>query len=363
MGETDLCFRLTEDSWLIRGASRGALYDLASGNVYSINHVARNALDLLEGGQSISQVLAATPEITREELVSYLQSLEDLSLGRFVAEPGQPREPLCAPVFHLNLVWLELTEGCNLRCVHCYADSSPEKKRVDSLSHEDWLRVIAEAHELGSRRLQFIGGEPFAYGDRLFHLAEYARSLGYDLIEVFTNGTLLNDNRIRNLKELGMCVAVSFYGNDAQIHDAITQRRGSFTKTLAGIKKLHAAEVPTRVAVIAMRANEHVLHETIELIKQEAGVEDIGYDVVRPSGRGCSSELASESLIQAHLLAEPRFPKVKREEFLKRRFGHNCFADELCITATGDVFPCIMERDIILGNVQMAPLPAIVQDF
>ncbi len=28
----------------------------------------------------------------------------------------------------LSFIWLELTARCNLECVHCYADSSPERR-------------------------------------------------------------------------------------------------------------------------------------------------------------------------------------------------------------------------------------------
>lgn len=32
------------------------------------------------------------------------------------------------------------------------------------------------------------------------------------------------------------------------------------------------------------------------------------------------------------------------------RYGHNCFSKEVCATSSGHVYPCIMERDVSLGQ-------------
>lgn len=60
----------------------------------------------------------------------------------------------------LDFLWLELTNGCNLACKHCYAESGPGADTDDVLGVEKWLELIDEARELGCRQVQFIGGEP-----------------------------------------------------------------------------------------------------------------------------------------------------------------------------------------------------------
>jgi len=39
----------------------------------------------------------------------------------------------------LDFLWLELTSRCNLRCIHCYAESSPSPEQTDVLSAEDYF--------------------------------------------------------------------------------------------------------------------------------------------------------------------------------------------------------------------------------
>ena len=65
----------------------------------------------------------------------------------------------------LQFLWLELTNRCNLRCVHCYTDSHPGSGHRDRLTTEDLESVLRQAYALGCRSVQFIGGEPQLYRD------------------------------------------------------------------------------------------------------------------------------------------------------------------------------------------------------
>jgi MoaA/NifB/PqqE/SkfB family radical SAM enzyme len=57
----------------------------------------------------------------------------------------------------LDFLWLELTNRCNLRCVHCYTESHPLSGDRDILTANDYDRLMREAYELGCRKMQFIG--------------------------------------------------------------------------------------------------------------------------------------------------------------------------------------------------------------
>ncbi|MDD5638877.1 MAG: SPASM domain-containing protein [Candidatus Pacebacteria bacterium] len=44
----------------------------------------------------------------------------------------------------------------------------------------------------------------------------------------------------------------------------------------------------------------------------------------------------------------------------KAHYGHNCFSEKICVTASGDILPCIMERNIVLGNILEKSLEEII---
>src|SRR5919201_1837389 len=92
----------------------------------------------------------------------------------------------------LSFLWLELTNRCNLHCVHCYTESDPYSGDHDLLTAEDYQGIMREARDLGCRRIQLIGGEP-QLNPEFGRLLRYAVNVGFEFVEVFTNLTRLDD--------------------------------------------------------------------------------------------------------------------------------------------------------------------------
>ena len=141
-----------------------------------------------------------------------------------------------------------------------------KKKENKKISFEKWKELIADSYDLGCRRCQFIGGEPTLYRgeneETVFDLAEHAKTIGFEFIEIFTNGSLLTEEKIKRIKKLGLNVAVSLYSSDETTHDAITKVPGSFKKTTRALELLNEAGIPTRVETVLMRPNEKTIKET-----------------------------------------------------------------------------------------------------
>ena len=86
---------------------------------------------------------------------------------------------------------IELTYGCNLRCVHCYTDcyNQPELIRERELPFSDVIRTLDQLQTAGVLWVCLTGGEIFMRPDfREIYLA--ARQRGF-LITLFTNATLV----------------------------------------------------------------------------------------------------------------------------------------------------------------------------
>ncbi len=113
-------FTLNPDCILVSGALRGALYDLKSGKIFSIDQNSAKILERLENGSNLGTALENT-DFGIEELLGYLSHLEILGLGKFV-DNDYPRKKIeiKKPKEELNFIHLELTERCNLHCLHCY---------------------------------------------------------------------------------------------------------------------------------------------------------------------------------------------------------------------------------------------------
>jgi len=148
----------------------------------------------------------------------------------------------------LDFLWLELTARCNLKCIHCYAESAPIPKFQDKLTPQDYFRLIDEASFLACRKIQFIGGEPTLVRE-LPDFIKHARKRGFEFIEVFTNGTTISDKLLQCFMDNDVAVAISFYSDKAEIHDDITKKFGSHKATLRNIKRILGAGLRIRAGI------------------------------------------------------------------------------------------------------------------
>jgi MoaA/NifB/PqqE/SkfB family radical SAM enzyme len=167
---------------------------------------------------------------------------------------------------------IKLTSRCNLRCVMCkYWQTETEQ----TLTSPRWREVFAELVELGCRKLHFSGGEVFLRRDFL-DLVEDARRLGLK-VNLTTNGTLLDRERVRRLVALGVnSVSISLDGPGATAHDRIRGQRHAFKRSVRTLRRLRAASdrLRLRINFVVMRGNYRHLPAMVRLAG-ELGVQEL----------------------------------------------------------------------------------------
>jgi len=267
-------------------------------------------------------------------------------LGEAVAEHA-PKEWNRATLLEgsgWDMLFLELTARCNERCLHCYAESTPE--RTETLPDEVVTRVIASAKEAGFTLIQLTGGDPLI-APMCVAAARQAKDLGLR-VEVYTNGLALHGEVFDELAALDVSFAFSFYSYDAETHDEITRRPGSHARTLDAIRQSVEAGLKVRVSIVILAHNDEDLLPTIELI-ESVGVDPdaIRYDRERRVGRGEDGE-------EVVLPADPR-ANTHGIGGERPRFG-----GKVAVRPDGAVVPCIFDRDTVLGNVFDDDLGAII---
>jgi MoaA/NifB/PqqE/SkfB family radical SAM enzyme len=201
----------------------------------------------------------------------------------------------------------------------------------------DWKRTLIDAYKLGCRKVQFIGGEPTIY-PHLIELIETSRQLGYTFIEVFTNGTHFTENIKQAFLVYQVSLAFSVYSAEDSIHDAVTLRRGSHARTIESLKWALQVGLSVRASIIDVGINSEGIERTIASLK-ELGVTSIGVDRNRGIGRG-TSNTTTDSLL---------------DELCGR-----CWQGKLCVTPSGEIFPCIFSRFAPVGNIRNG-LSSVIQ--
>ncbi len=356
-------FALREHCFLVNGAKRGAIYDLKKGDIFSINGDALKLLKLCESGFSIQDVVEKLnfPE-NKSELFLYLNSLKENNIGIFLNKHEQIKKIDIGEFEHkIDFMWLEVTNKCNLKCVHCYNDKLNDGSYFESRDNENRMRVITDAYSLGCRKIQFIGGEPFLLGEKLLELVEFTKNKGYDFVEVFTNGMLVEEKQIDFIAKHNVSIAVSFYGPNSNVHNQVTLDASSFDRTVNNLKKMKKAGLKIRIGLIIMDINQNYIKETVDFLKKELMIDNVTYDIVRPVGRGVNEKLIPIKFVEMRQSKSKKFSKCSLDMFRKMKNGHNCFSSKICITANGEVIPCIMERRIIFGNAFKSDLESIIE--
>lgn len=339
---------INENVLFVPGAWNGAIYDFVRNRIFSISHDANNLiLRLIAGGK-----------IETEEERDYITKLEKESLFRCDFQFQEYIVPVTFD-YKLNFAWLEVTQGCNLRCVHCYEGEVHKSNAAVVLSMREWEKIIEELAYLNCPNIQFIGGEPSCYRG-IISLMDYAGQYKFKSISFFTNATLITDEMIDCFKRNNVRLHISIYGHNALVHDSITLVNGSFDKTVANIKKLLANGITVSAAVIIMRENEEFYEKIVAFLKR-LGIRSDKFDLVREvSGCKQNCHLATrKDLIEKKYRSKPKF-SINQSYFNFASRFNTCWYGKLAITEDGNVLPCVFERNINYGNVRSASIKEIL---
>lgn len=159
-----------------------------------------------------------------------------------------------------DIVYLELTRACNLKCIHCLNNSGIKQK--DELTKEDLLKLIKNFSSHGVQEIRFTGGEPLLFNG-IYDLIKFATEEGI-CTSLGTNGTLVTKEVAKKLKESGLKkVVVSIDGNK-KIHDKIRGKK-NYQKAMNGLKYLQKNGINVRVNSVIMKSN---MDDVIKLAKK-----------------------------------------------------------------------------------------------
>lgn len=309
----------------------------ADGHHASISGIFAESLNKLISGT------AQTQDIQRLQLLEkqhhWLQGLSQATTNNRSLQPlimGQS----------LGMLFIELTDQCNERCIHCYASSSPDCN--DFLTLDEIKHSLDTARKMGRAFVQFTGGDPLIHKE-LVAAVEYAFKLDFQGIEVYTNGLLLSETLLTKLAPYQPRISFSLYADNAETHDAITQLSGSWKKTLSAMKRAKNMGFDIRAGIALMPENIACVERMAPFLEREVGLDakHVRFDPVKQTGRGQFMDGAKQILIApSHA---PKTGDIRR--------------GKLCIAANGNVYPCVFSRKVSLGNIRQQPLLQIIEQL
>ena len=179
------------------------------------------------------------------------------------------------------VVW-STTRTCNLKCIHCYTDSS-NIAYSNELSTDEGFKLIDDLASFKIPSLLFSGGEPLTRKD-LFNLIEKASNR--DIRPVLsTNGTLIDRDKAQALKDAGIVyVGISLDGME-DVNDHFRGVKGAFSKAMKGFENCRAVGQRVGLRLTLTKRNYKDLSKIFEFIEHEGINRACFYHLVY-SGRG-----------------------------------------------------------------------------
>lgn len=260
--------------------------------------------------------------------------------------------------YRLTRLHVDISSRCNENCIHCYIPTC--KKR--SLMTEDMFDVILrQSKAMNVLNITISGGEPMLNPSLNSFLQKCkVNNLSVNLL---TNLTLLTEDLLDIISDNPLIsVQTSLYAMDEKIHDAITQQRGSFKKTISAIKRLREKNVPLQINCPIMKLNSKHYVDVLNfarLLNIEADSDYLLYGSYDFSKNNLSCRLdvdEIEHIVHEKLSKPIDFDNIKEKVEIKKVEAEDPICpvckNSLCISNTGDVYPCEGWQSLIIGNLK-----------
>ncbi len=267
---------------------------------------------------------------------------------------------------------VHFTHKCNLKCRHCFQESSPFSNLYEEMSVSSWIKIFKQLEFYNVSDIVLSGGEPLFYKN----FNELFREISnYRLrFSILTNGMLINEENIKSLVQPNVSLTISMDGYNSKDHDYI-RGKGAFNRITSILEKLKENKASVTLSHTIHKKNYHNI-ESFMKFALKTGVKSVGFLTIDPLGRAIHNRelLFSPSEIneidkRIKLLKKEYAGKVRIDYIDPMNVGGNSSDSDIIscaagttrigIDASGFVYPCVMgfgEKELRLGNLQTEDL-------
>ncbi|NDV47705.1 radical SAM protein [Paludibacter sp. 221] len=189
---------------------------------------------------------------------------------------------------NLDVLIFELTDACNERCKFCYnhwkgTDNVVKQEKTNYAKTKKVLQKVFSQADVGS--ISFSGGEPMLF-PRIHDLILFTRFHKTN-VSVLTNGTLVTEQDLRIFSQLGVSrIQIPIHSANPETHDAVTQVKGSWEKSVNTVQKIVAQDADKFSTVLVLtKQNLPDLNDTLSLY-HDLGIQSVLVNRFNIGGEG-----------------------------------------------------------------------------
>jgi len=164
------------------------------------------------------------------------------------------------------VIW-EVTQACDLECVHCRA-SAQSGRHPHELTTVQGYRLLNEIRSFGEPLMVFTGGDPLKRPD-LYDLLRHSVKIGLRTNVTPSATPLLTAEAIDKFKDAGVSrMAISVDGPDAATHDDFRGIPGTFDRAMEALRHARDIGLDTQFQTTVTRRNMHRLPEIARIVEE-----------------------------------------------------------------------------------------------
>jgi len=164
------------------------------------------------------------------------------------------------------VIW-EVTQACDLACVHCRASAQPERHPHELTTGQGYA-LLDEIRAFGEPLMVFTGGDPLKRPD-LLDLVRYSVKIGLRTNVTPSATPLLTPQAIDGFKAAGVSrMAISVDGPEAATHDSFRGIPGTFDRAMLALRHARDIGLDTQFQTTVTRRNMDRLAEVAEIVKE-----------------------------------------------------------------------------------------------
>jgi len=157
-----------------------------------------------------------------------------------------------------KVIW-ELTNNCNMHCVHCC--NAFERKRNRDIDLNKALSLVDVLRDNAVSKVVLGGGEPLLFKG-IFDLLSALSAAGMK-VTLASNGYLI-ERYIEDLKKIEQLkVVLSLDGFSELTHDTFRGKKGAFRKVMTAIQLLTENKIPIKLGVTIHRKNIQEIEDIV----------------------------------------------------------------------------------------------------
>ncbi|OQY05761.1 MAG: hypothetical protein B6I20_00600 [Bacteroidetes bacterium 4572_117] len=184
----------------------------------------------------------------------------------------------------LSYLFIEITQKCNLDCLHCGSDCKAEVNHPE-LTTDSWFKIIDYFEQTYSKSVAFVltGGEPLMHPD-IYKIGRYIKEKGMRWAMV-TNGIILNERRLTKLIDSGIYSITLSLDGLKETHNWLRNNKNAFDRANIAMSLLANSNIAFKDIVTCVSPkNLHELPDIANLLIENK-IKEWRLFRIFPSGR------------------------------------------------------------------------------